>query len=161
MDVRQISVIGAGDCTPREAESARRVGALLARAGVVVITGGLGGVMEAASRGAVEAGGLTVGVLPTDRLDDANPWVRVPLATGMGDARNVIIAGSAKVVIAIGGRLGTLAEIAFARKRGIPVIGLDSWEIDADRAATSGVVPAVSPEDAVARALELLGRSPA
>ncbi len=152
----QVAVIGAGDATPEQVAEARRIGAGLARAGATVITGGLGGVMEAAMRGARDAGGAAVAILPGERLDDAHPGAGIALATGFGDARNVIVAGSARVVIAVGGRLGTLTEIAFARKRGIPVIGLGSWEIDPARAGVPGVIPARDPDHAVALALERL-----
>jgi uncharacterized protein (TIGR00725 family) len=155
-----ISVIGAGDCTPAEAAQAEAVGRGVAARGAVLITGGLGGVMAAASKGARAAGGLVVGVLPTGRAEDANPHVDVALVTGMGDARNVIVAGSADAAIAVGGRLGTLSEIAFALKRGIPVVGLGSWSPDPSRVGGPGVIPASDAAEAVAKAFAAIGKRP-
>jgi uncharacterized protein (TIGR00725 family) len=128
---------------------AEAVGRGLAEAGdVTVVTGGLGGVMAAASRGAQRAGGVTVGLLPgTDRAD-ANPWVDVAVPTGLGEARNALVVRSADVVVAIGGAYGTLSEIALALKTGTPVIGLRTWAID-------GVIEVASPDDAVAVALRV------
>lgn len=147
-----VSVVGTADCTAEEARAAEAVGRAVAARGAVLLTGGLGGVMAAASKGAHEAGGLVVGILPTGRAEDANPWVDVPLVTGLGDARNVIVAGSADAVIAVGGKLGTLTEIAFALKRGIPVVGLGTWALEASRLDGPGVIRAGNPEDAVAKA---------
>lgn len=127
---------------------AEEVGRRLAEAGYGLICGGLGGVMEAACRGARAAGGLTVGVLPGTDPREANPHVTVPLATGSGQMRNVIIVMSSSAVIAVGGGHGTLAEIAHALRLGRPVIGLYTWEASiAGRPA--GVVPAHTPEEAV------------
>ncbi len=122
--MRIVAVLGAGECDAEVAERARRVGHGLAAAGCAVLTGGLGGVMEAASRGAAEAGGLVVGVLPGARPEDANPHVGIAIATGMGDARNAVIANTAECFVAIAGSHGTLSEIAFALKRGKRVVGL-------------------------------------
>lgn len=120
-------MIGAGEATRAEARAAEETGRLLARGGAVLVTGGLGGVMEAASRGARKEGGLVVGVVPQET---ANAWVDVVIKTGMGDARNVILANTADAFIAIGGSHGTLSEIAFALKRGKAVVSLGSWEVD-------------------------------
>lgn len=120
----RISVIGAGRATDEEAELAREVGAGLARAGAVLICGGLGGVMEAAARGARGAGGLTVGILPGTEADGANPEIVLPLPTGMGEARNALVVRAGEAVIAVGGEWGTLSEIALARKVGIDVVVL-------------------------------------
>ena len=109
---------------------AEEVGRLLAEAGAVVVTGGLGGVMEAASKGAHEAGGTTLGILPGTDRDEANPWVGVAVPTGIGEARNALVVRAADGVIAVGGAWGTLSEIAFARKTGKPVAGLGSWDLD-------------------------------
>lgn len=125
-----IAIIGAGQCDNQIAAIARKVGGLLAKAKCVIINGGLGGVMEAASQGAKEAGGLVVGILPSASKKDANPHVDIPIATGMGDARNTIIANTADAFIAIDGSYGTLSEIAFALKRGKKVVSLGSWEVD-------------------------------
>jgi hypothetical protein len=127
---------------------AEEVGRRLAEAGCAVVTGGLGGVMEAASRGASLAGGLVIGILPTSLVRDANPFVEVPIATGMGDARNVIIASTAEAFVAVGGAYGTLSEIALALKRGKTVVSLGSWRPD------EAVRAASTPEEAVRLALQ-------
>ena len=120
----RISVVGAGQATESEAELARQVGACLAGAGAVVVCGGLGGVMEAAARGARDAGGLTVGILPGIDAASANAAIVLPIPTGMGEARNALVVRAAEAVIAVGGAWGTLSEIALARKMGIDVIVL-------------------------------------
>jgi uncharacterized protein (TIGR00725 family) len=109
---------------------AEEVGRLLAEAGAVVVTGGLGGVMEAASKGAREAGGTTLGLLPGADRSGANPWLTVAVPTGMGEARNALVARAADGLVAVGGEWGTLSEIALALKAGKPVAGLDSWELE-------------------------------
>ena len=139
----QVAVVGRGDCSGEEYAAARVVGRLIAGIGAVVCCGGLGGVMEAACRGAREAGGTTVGILPD--TGDANPYVDVTIRTGMGHARNVVLVHSADTVIAVGGGYGTLSEIAVALKTGKPVYGLATWEIE-------GVVACATPEEAVSRA---------
>jgi uncharacterized protein (TIGR00725 family) len=148
-----IAVCGAGACDPELEALAEDVGRALARSGAVLLCGGLGGVMEAACKGAREAGGLTVGVLPGADVGAANPHVVVPIATGMGEARNAIIVQTAGAVIAIGGEYGTLSEIALARKRGKLVVGLQTWELGAEAAGQPRVVRARSPEEAVQLAL--------
>lgn len=125
-----IAVIGAGECDAATSDAAHEVGRLLAEAGCAVLTGGLGGVMEAASRGAAEAGGTVLGVLPGADPGGANAWVAIPIASGMGDARNAIIANSAEAFVAVGGSYGTLSEIAFALKRGKRVVAIGSWDVD-------------------------------
>jgi len=120
----QATVIGDGDATPAAAALADAVGALLARLGVTVVTGGRSGVMEAACRGAAGAGGTTVGIVPSDQLDDANPWCSVVIPTGLGHARNAITALAGDLVIVIGGGAGTLSEIAFAWMHGRPILAL-------------------------------------
>ena len=136
-------MIGPGD---EPTVVAAEVGRLLAERGTVLICGGRGGAMEAACRGAKEAGGLTVGILPGSDSSDANPFVDVVVPTGLGEARNALVVAAADVVIAIGGGYGTLSEIALALKAGKRVIGLGTWEIE-------GVTAADSPEAAVAAAL--------
>lgn len=131
------------------------VGAGLAQAGCIVVTGGLGGVMAAASRGAHEAGGLVVGVLSGDDAAAANEWVDVTIPTGLGEARNALVVRTARVVIAVGGSWGTLAEMALARNRGIPVVAIRGWQI-AGPAADDGVVEAVDAAAAVGVAVALL-----
>jgi len=118
----RISVIGAGQASPEECRLAEAVGRALAEAGAVVMTGGLGGVMAAASKGCVEAGGTAVGFLPGRDTAQANPWVTLPLATGMGESRNSLVVRTGEAVVAIGGSWGTLSEIALARKMGHSVV---------------------------------------
>jgi len=119
-----IAVVGGSTCNDAEAELAEDVGRRLAVAGAMVVCGGLGGVMEAVSRGVRGAGGLTIGVLPGVDPHEANPFVDVPLATGMGEMRNALIVRAARAVIAIGGGHGTLSEVALALRIGTPVVGL-------------------------------------
>jgi uncharacterized protein (TIGR00725 family) len=123
-----IGVIGSSEGTSAEHELARAVGAGLAKAGAVVVCGGLSGVMEAACMGAKESGGLTIGILPGPERDAANPHVDVALATGLGELRNGLIVRFSDALIAIGGGWGTLSEIAFAMRTGRPVVALASWE---------------------------------
>ena len=142
----QVSVIGSGVENEARAEE---VGRLLAERGCTVVTGGLGEVMAAAARGAKSAGGVTIGVLPGERLGDANEWVDYAVATGTGHARNLAVVASGQAVIAVGGRWGTLAEIAFARTLGRPVVVLEpGWQLEGD-----GIERAESPEQAVDLAL--------
>jgi uncharacterized protein (TIGR00725 family) len=139
-----VAVVGAGsDVPPQLLTAAEAVGAELARRGAVVVTGGLGGVMEAACRGARSAGGTTLGILPGDDRGAANPYVDVAVATGMGELRNGLVVRSADALVAIAGGAGTLSEIALALKAGKPVAGIGTWEID-------GVVQAADAADAVA-----------
>ncbi len=123
-------MVGPGDATDTQRAVAEEVGKLLAEAGAIVVTGGRTGVMEAASKGAREAGGMTLGILPEADRREANPWVAVAVPTGMGEARNALVARAADAVVAIGGAWGTLSEIALARKAGKPVVGIDSWDLD-------------------------------
>ena len=136
-------MIGPGD---EPTVAAAEVGRLLAERGAVLVCGGRGGAMAAACRGAKEAGGLTVGILPGSDRSEANPFVDVVLPTGLGEARNALVVGAADVVIAVGGGYGTLSEIALALKAGKRVIGLGTWEIE-------GVMSVEGPESAVAAAL--------
>jgi hypothetical protein len=141
---RYIAVVGAGEAAAEQAWAAEEVGALLAEAGAVVVTGGLGGVMEAACRGAKSRLGQTLGILPGDDRTAANGWVDIAVATGLGELRNGLVVRSADALIAIGGGAGTLSEVGFALKVGKPVVGLGSWDIE-------GMVQARDPADAVAR----------
>jgi uncharacterized protein (TIGR00725 family) len=128
--VPYVAVVGPGDASPEDARDAEVIGRGIAEAGGVVVCGGLGGVMAAACRGAAEAGGMTVGILPgTDRAA-ANQWVRVALPTGLGELRNGLVVRAADVVVAVGGAYGTLSEVALALKTGVPVVGLRTWAID-------------------------------
>jgi uncharacterized protein (TIGR00725 family) len=149
-----IAVIGAGECSGAVSEQAESVGRLLARGGARLVCGGLGGVMEAASRGAKAAGGHTVGILPGSDPGEANPFIDIAIATGMGYIRNVLIIRASDAVIAIDGKAGTLSEVAFSLIEQKPVISLGSWNPD------SSVVIAESPEDAVEKAFRLIGHGP-
>jgi uncharacterized protein (TIGR00725 family) len=143
-----VAVIGPSEATAEEMETAEMVGRLLAESEAVVVGGGLGGVMEAAARGAATAGGLVVGLLPgTDRAA-ANPHVTVAIATGMGEMRNAVIVRAVDAVIAVGGAYGTLSEIALALRTDVPVVGLGTWSLD-------DIVDAPDPAAAVALALAL------
>lgn len=127
-DKALIAVIGAGRCDEKTFALAEQVGRELAQRGAIIVCGGLGGVMEAACKGAKSASGQTIGILPGTNRADANPYVDIPIVTGMGEARNVMVVRSARAVIAISGEYGTLSEIAFALRFGIPVIGLNTWQ---------------------------------
>jgi len=126
----RISIIGAGEASPTELALAEALGRALGDAGAVVVTGGLGGVMEAASRGCLEAGGLTLGFLPGSDPSSANAWVSIPVATGMGEARNALVVRAGEAVVAVGGGWGTLSEIALAKKMGREVILLGDSSFD-------------------------------
>ena len=149
-----IAVVGAGEDREGPCRAAEAVGRALAEAGAVLVCGGLGGVMEAACRGARSAGGTTVGILPSTNRDHANRYVDVALPTGMGETRNALIIRAADAVIAIDGEYGTLSEIGFALKVGVPVIGIDTWELSRDGQRDSTIVRVESPEEAVNAALE-------
>jgi uncharacterized protein (TIGR00725 family) len=125
-----VAVCGPSESDPEQSRAAEEVGRLLAERGAIVICGGHGGVMEAASRGAAAAGGTVVGVLPGESREGANPHLTLALATGLGQARNAVIVTAADSVIAIGGGWGTLSEIGLARRLGRRVLGLDTWAVD-------------------------------
>lgn len=148
-----VSVIGSSDCSEDEERLAEEVGRELARRGAVVICGGLQGVMRAACRGAVSEGGITIGILPGNSRHDANPYVRIPIVTGMGYARNAIVAKSGQAVIAVGGSWGTLSEIAYALQSGIPVVGLGTWSLSRGGREDGSITVAESPSDAVDKAV--------
>jgi len=150
-----IAVIGNSSCSSDEAKSAETVGALLAQQGVTVMCGGLSGVMQAVCRGAKSKGGLTVGILPGQDSSTANPWVDIPVVTGIGEARNVAVVKSAQAVIAIGGGYGTLSEIAYALKSGIPVIGLNTWSLSRTGREDDSIVRVRNAAEAVDRAISL------
>jgi uncharacterized protein (TIGR00725 family) len=151
-----VAVVGPGEATRPLEDTAEDVGRLLAQAGAVLVCGGLGGVMAAACRGAASAGGVTVGLLPGDDRAAANPWVTVPVATGMGELRNGLVVRAADVIVAVGGGYGTLSEVGLALKAGRPVIGLGTWGlVRPDGAQEPGVVVAADAHSAVADALRL------
>jgi uncharacterized protein (TIGR00725 family) len=143
-----VAVVGPSEASAAENASAEAVGRLIAAQGAVLVCGGLGGVMEAAARGAANAGGTVVGLLPGRERAEANPHVTVAIATGMGEMRNALVVRAADAVIAVGGAYGTLSEIALALRTGVPVVGLGTW-------ALADVTDAPDPEAAVALALEL------
>ena len=143
-----VAVIGPADAASQELADAEEVGRRLADAEAVVVCGGRGGVMEAVCRGARSAGGLTLGILPGRDRSEANPFVEVAVPTGLGEARNALVVRSADAVVAIGGAYGTLSEIAFALRTGVPVVGIGSWALD-------DVVDAPGPREAVELALAL------
>jgi uncharacterized protein (TIGR00725 family) len=139
-----VAVVGPGDASPDELHAAEEIGAGLARAGAVVVTGGLGGVMEAACRGARSSRGRTVGLLPGDDRDAANGWVEIAIATGLGELRNGLVVRAADALVAVGGAYGTLSEVALALKLGRPVVGLGTWDVH-------GIEHVSTPEEALDR----------
>ncbi len=139
----RVGVFGGSVCPPEVYQVAVAAGKAIAQKGGVVVCGGLGGVMEAVCKGAREAGGITIGILPGDSPEEANPYVTYPIATGMGIARNIIIVRTADVCLAIDGRYGTLSEIAYALQLGKTVVTLQSWD------TIPGVISAPSVEEAV------------
>jgi uncharacterized protein (TIGR00725 family) len=145
----QIAVVGAAQTTRLEYKTAYAVGRLLAKEQAILVCGGLGGVMEAACRGAREQGGITIGVLPGPFRGDANPYVDYAIATDMGQARNAVIVRTADAVVAVGGEYGTLSEIAMALKMGKKVVALSSWEIASKGALDDKIIRADSPVAAV------------
>jgi uncharacterized protein (TIGR00725 family) len=155
-----VAVVGPRLTTDRALlDAAASIGAGLARAGLAVVTGGLDGVMAAASRGAREAGGLVLGILPGPDADAANEWVDVAVPTAMGEGRNVLVVRTAAVVVAVGGSWGTLAEIALALRLGRPVVSLHGWSVDGPDAPDAPVTVG-SPDEAVRAAVSLLSSTP-
>ncbi len=150
-----IAVIGGGQCSKEEAKIAEEVGRQLARQGAILVCGGLSGVMEAACKGASSEGGVTIGILPGDSYQAANPYIQIPIVTGVGYARNVIVVKSARAVIAVGGNYGTLSEISHALQSGIPVIGLNTWSLSRNGQQDNSIIPAQNPVEAVNKALDL------
>ena len=144
-----VAVIGPGCASPEELRVAEEVGARLAGLGAVVVTGGLGGVMEAACRGARSRRGRTVGILPGEDRDAANGWVEIAIATGLGELRNGLVVRAADALVAVGGGHGTLSEVALALKVGRPVVGLGTWEVH-------GVEHVSTPAEAIDRISALL-----
>jgi uncharacterized protein (TIGR00725 family) len=151
MSACYVAVVGPSEASSDEMVQAETVGRLLAESGAVVVCGGLGGVMEAAARGAGTAGGTVVGLLPGVDRGEANPHVTVVIATGIGEMRNALIVRASDAVVAVGGAYGTLSEIAFALRTGVPVVGIGTWALD-------DVVDAPDAVAAVALALELGAR---
>ncbi|HEX79101.1 MAG TPA: TIGR00725 family protein [Dehalococcoidia bacterium] len=155
MDNRKlIAVIGGSRSSAKENKLAEEVGRELAKRGAVLVCGGLGGIMESACRGAASEGGLTIGILPGESRREANDYVQIPIVTGIGYARNVVVAKSSQAVIAIGGSYGTLTEIGYALQNGIPVISLGTWSLSRNGKTDKSVIPAKDAADAVSIAFE-------
>lgn len=149
MQQKAIAVIGAGNADEKILKIAEEVGRFIAKRNAILVCGGLGGVMEAAAKGAKSENGITVGILPGNHKNDANPYIDISVTTGFGEGRNVIIVRSADALIAVGGEYGTLSEIALALKTGKPVIGMNTWDI-------KGIIKADNAEDAVNKVFESL-----
>ena len=150
-----IAVIGGGQCSKEEAKIAEEVGRQLARQGAILVCGGLSGIMEAACKGASSEGGVTIGILPGESRQAANPYVQIPIVTGLGYARNITVVKSAQAVIAIDGSYGTLSEISHALQSGIPVIGLNTWTLSINSKQDNSIIPARNATEAVDKALNL------
>lgn len=150
-----VAVSGGGDAGEETCRQAEELGRELARRGAVVVTGGLGGAMEAACRGAKAEGGTTIGILPSDDRADANAWVDVAVPTGLGEGRNALVVRAADVVVAVAGEFGTLSEIALALRLGRPVVGLGTWELVRRGRAVPAIVVASGPADAAEKAMGL------
>lgn len=148
---KRVSVIGSGSCDPETSRVARNLGRLLAERGFTVVCGGLAGVMAAACQGAKEAGGTTIGILPGDDPEAANPFVDIPIVTGLGIARNVLVVKNGDVVAAVAGAAGTLSEIGIALKLGRRVVAIGVY------ATLPGVIAAATPEEAAATVAALAG----
>ena len=144
-----IGVIGSGDASSEQSRIAEEVGRNIANIGCILVCGGLGGVMEAAAKGAKSADGLTVGIIPGPDRGQANPYIDIPVVTGLGEARNLIVVKSSNSIIAIGGSFGTLSEISFALKHDIPLIGLNTWDV------SDKIIKCNNPKQAVNTAYEL------
>ena len=151
-----IAVVGPGRASEPELGLAEEVGAEVAAAGAVLVCGGLGGVMEAACRGARSRRGRTVGLLPGLDRTEANGWVEIAIPTGLGEVRNALIVRAADAIVAIGGAWGTLSEIALGLRAGLPVVGLGTWELTRDGRPVEGIAAVDSPSEAVAVALARL-----
>ncbi len=147
-----IAVIGGSECSTQEAEFAEAVGREIAKRDAILICGGLSGVMTAACKGASTEGGITIGILPGDNRNSANPYVQIPIVTSMGYARNVIVVRSADAVITIGGSYGTLSEISYARQNSLPVIGFNTWSLSRNGQSDDSIIPARTPAEAVNKA---------
>ena len=149
-----VAVCGGGDATEDERGWAEEAGRLLARAGAVVVCGGLGGAMEAVARGVASEGGVSIGILPgRDRLG-ASEHLTYSIPTGMDEGRNILVVRAADAVIAVGGEFGTLSEIAFALRIGVPVVGLRTWELSKHGSPVDAFPVVDTPEEAVRRAVE-------
>ena len=142
----RVGVIGGASPKPEFRKMAYSVGRLIGQKGAILVCGGLGGVMEAAAKGVSEEGGLSIGILPGNSPEDANPYIDIPVATAMGYSRNMLVVLNSDVLIAVDGEYGTLSEIAYGRVYGKRIIGLGTWDIP-------GLIKAETPEEAVRLAL--------
>lgn len=157
MGFKIVGVIGSSKADPDLLALAEEVGAEIAKRGAAVVCGGLTGVMEAVCKGARKEGGLTIGIIPSDNRNDANPYVQIPIVTGMGMGRNVMLVKTADVVIAVGGEFGTLSEIAHALNLGKTVIGLRTWKLEkAHNRAIPDLIEVDNPKKAVDLALSVI-----
>ena len=156
---RYVAVIGGYEVDDDTLRLAERLGRLLAERSVIVVTGGRSGVSEAVSKGAFEAGGATIGILPGRDRAEANPWLTAAVATGLGETRNALVAMNGEVVVAFDGAYGTLSELAFALLDGKPVVGLGTWDLPDRGPAEIGIVKVHSPEDAAEAVIALLNRT--
>jgi uncharacterized protein (TIGR00725 family) len=148
-----VAVIGAGECSSEIYYQAKEVGYLIGKNEWILFCGGLGGVMEGAAKGCYQSGGMTVGILPAKEKDSANPFIRLPIATGLGEGRNLLVVRASDVVVAIAGGYGTLSEIGLALKIGKPVIGLKTWP------GIEGVDYAETPEQVINKVVKYLSKS--
>ena len=146
---KHVGVIGAGECSDKTYNMARHLGAEIGKKGWILVCGGLGGVMEAAARGCTEAGGMTVGILPGLDKASANLYIKIPLATGLGEGRNLLVVRASDVLVSVAGGYGTLSEIALALKVNKPVVGLETWD------DIQGVLYVSDPEEAIQKISEL------
>jgi len=150
-----IAVVGAGKCSKKLRDMASEVGRYVAEHGGVIVCGGMGGIMEGAARGAKEAGGLTIGILPTDSRDDANEYIDIVIPTGFGEARNIMVVRSADAVVAFPGKYGTLSEMAFALHARKPVVAVNAWRLGEEIHQTQ------TPIEAAELAMKLAAEEPA
>ena len=150
-----ISVIGESKASPRNYSLAEEVGRLLAASGITTVCGGLGGVMEAVCKGARTAGGSTIGILPGLDPKEANDWIEYPVCTGLGYARNIVVARAGLVVIAIGGAYGTLSEIGHALSEGKPLVALNTWSFSRNKRNDTSMHVCNTAKEAVETAISL------
>jgi uncharacterized protein (TIGR00725 family) len=144
-----IAVVGAGKCSKKLRDMAAEVGRIIAENGGVIVCGGLGGIMEGAARGAKEAGGTTIGIIPSDQKQDANEYIDYVIPSGLGEVRNILVVRTADVIVAFPGKYGTLSEMAFALQAGKPLISVNAWKLGDD------IKQADSPKEAAEMALKL------
>ncbi|TET53574.1 MAG: TIGR00725 family protein [Actinobacteria bacterium] len=149
-----IAVVGSSEPDPQNEKIAYELGKLIAKNGATLICGGLGGIMNAAAKGVNEAGGTSIGILPSDSRSNSSEYLTFALSTGLGEARNTVIAKSADVMIAIGGEFGTLSEISFALKAMKPVIGINTWHLSKNDKEAEAIARAKDAQDAIDLAIE-------